>query len=207
MAFKRSAVRSRLSPPIYDPPYCKAGLFVYAATASKFGDGLHPLEDAAHQLVDDAVQDVGGITCLAVAVGLFAGFAIAYVMGYRDNGIYTFRGIPYGTHQRFKYATPVESYGTAEQPTNALTNGSVSPQSNTQTQYYNVFASAAFMTPSESDMFSTESQCLNLNVWTDTLDPAARKPVLVFIHGGGLQSGSALELMPVCEAAALLCRE
>ena len=116
------------------------------------------------------------------------------VMGYCDNGIYTFKGIPYGNHQRFKYATPVEHYGTAEQPTNALTNGSVSPQSNTQTDYYNPFAAAAFMTPSESDMFSTESQCLNLNVWTDTLDSAAGKPVLVFIHGGGLQTGSALEL-------------
>lgn len=116
-----------------------------------------------------------------------------YVMGYVYDGIHTFRGIPYGVHERFKYATPA-SYGTAEHPTGALTNGSVSPQSNTQTRYSNYFASAAFMTPSESDMFTTESQCLNLNVWTDSLDPSAKKPVLVFMHGGGLQNGSSLEL-------------
>lgn len=27
------------------------------------------------------------------------------IMGYEDNGIYTFKGVPYGTHERFKYAT------------------------------------------------------------------------------------------------------
>lgn len=116
-----------------------------------------------------------------------------YVMGYVYDGVHTFRGIPYGVHERFKYATPA-NYGTAERPTGALTNGSVSPQSNTQTKYSNWAATAAFMTPSESDMFSTESQCLNLNVWTNSLDPSAKKPVLVFMHGGGLQNGSSLEL-------------
>lgn len=50
------------------------------------------------------------------------------------------------------------------------------------------------MTPSGSDMFSTESESLNLNVWTDSLDESADKPVLVFMHGGGLENGGALEL-------------
>ena len=138
-----------------------------------------------------AVASLGnGTPVLPSVVGLSRGS----IMGYCENGIYTFKGIPYGTHQRFKYAAPVEQYGTPDQPTNALTNGSVSPQSNTQTEYYNPFAAAAFMTPSESDLFSTESQCLNLNVWTETLNSSAQKPVLVFIHGGGLQTGAALEL-------------
>lgn len=138
-----------------------------------------------------AVASLGnGTPVLPSVVGLSRGS----IMGYCENGIYTFKGIPYGTHQRFKYAAPMEQYGTPDQPTNALTNGSVSPQSNTQTEYYNPFAAAAFMTPSESDLFSTESQCLNLNVWTDTLNSSAQKPVLVFIHGGSLQTGAALEL-------------
>lgn len=116
------------------------------------------------------------------------------VMGYEDNGVYAFKGISYGTYERFKYATATEAYGTEERPSFALTNGSVSPQSNTQTEYSNWAAAAAFMTPSESDMFSTESECLNLNVWTDSLDENANKPVLVFMHGGGLENGGALEL-------------
>lgn len=127
---------------------------------------------------------------MPAVVGLDRG----YIMGYENNGVYAFKGVPYGTHERFKYATATESYGTAERPSFALTNGSVSPQSNIQTAYSNWAAAAAFMTPSESDLFSTESECLNLNVWTTSLDENAKKPVLVFMHGGGLQNGSSLEL-------------
>lgn len=116
------------------------------------------------------------------------------IMGYNENGIYTFKGVPYGSFDRFKYAVPTASYGTSDRPSFAMSNGSVSPQSNTRTAYSNWAASAAFMTPSESDMFSTESECLNLNIWTDSLDETAKKPVLVFMHGGGLENGSALEL-------------
>lgn len=32
--------------------------------------------------------------------------------------------------------------------------------------------------------------CLRLNVWTGALDPAARRPVLVWLHGGGFSFGS-----------------
>lgn len=33
--------------------------------------------------------------------------------------------------------------------------------------------------------------CLVVNIWSPTLDPDARLPVLVYFHGGGLRSGSA----------------
>lgn len=36
--------------------------------------------------------------------------------------------------------------------------------------------------------------CLYLNVWTPTLDPGARLPVLVWVHGGGFHSGSGAEM-------------
>jgi para-nitrobenzyl esterase len=32
--------------------------------------------------------------------------------------------------------------------------------------------------------------CLRLNVWTTTLDPSAKRPVMVWLHGGGFASGS-----------------
>ena len=117
-----------------------------------------------------------------------------YIMGYEDNGIYAFKGIPYGTAERFMRAEPTERYGTASAPTNCLTNGAVSPQGGTSSESSKSFAAAAFMTPSDSDMFSIEDRCLNLNVWTDTLSENAGKPVLVFMHGGGTTEGSAVEL-------------
>lgn len=122
------------------------------------------------------------------------GFGEGYIMGYEDNGVYTFKNIPYGEHERFMSSTPVKAYGTKESPLVALNNGPVSPQQNTLTEYVNWAAAAAFMPPSDSDMFSIESECLNLNVWTDSLDSSAKKPVLVFMHGGGTENGSAIEL-------------
>lgn len=35
-----------------------------------------------------------------------------------------------------------------------------------------------------------DEDCLYLNVWTSTLDPNAKVPVMVWIHGGGLVTGS-----------------
>lgn len=117
-----------------------------------------------------------------------------YIMGYEESGIHAFKGIKYGNAERFKRATAVTSYGTESAPVNCLTNGAVSPQGGTNSSSNKAFAAAAFMTPSDSDMFSIEENCLNLNVWTDNLDQNANKPVLVFFHGGGTTEGSAVEL-------------
>lgn len=35
--------------------------------------------------------------------------------------------------------------------------------------------------------------CMNLNVWTQSLDAEAKKPVIVFFHGGGFTNGSSVE--------------
>ena len=39
----------------------------------------------------------------------------------------------------------------------------------------------------------SSEHCQYLNVWTDGCDPAAKKPVLFWIHGGGYSAGSAIE--------------
>lgn len=46
--------------------------------------------------------------------------------------------------------------------------------------------------------------CLVLNIWTPTLDQAAKKPVLLYIHGGGYSSGSGAS--PVTDGAELARR-
>ena len=46
------------------------------------------------------------------------------IMGYNDNGVYAFKGIPYGTAQRFEEAVPSTWEGMA----NCLTLGEVCPQ-------------------------------------------------------------------------------
>lgn len=124
-----------------------------------------------------------------------------YIMGYTDRDIYTFMGIQYGTAKRFENPKPANVYGRngvenlysedASQPTLAMVRGAASPQAKTNTVYSDGFGFAQYMTPSGSDMYGIEEECLNLNVWTDTMDSNAKKPVLVFMHGGGTSSDSA----------------
>ncbi|MDZ4957130.1 carboxylesterase family protein, partial [Clostridium perfringens] len=38
-----------------------------------------------------------------------------------------------------------------------------------------------------------DENCQNLNIWTKALDENAKKPVLVWLHGGGFTAGSSIE--------------
>ena len=42
-----------------------------------FENCFHAFKDLPHQLVNDTVQNVGGVACLPVALGLLAGFPTA----------------------------------------------------------------------------------------------------------------------------------
>lgn len=92
------------------------------------------------------------------------------VRGERHRDVYVFRGIRYGadTAQR-RFMPPA-----APQPWNGIANaldyGHASPQ------------------PDAGEASSED--CLFLNVWTPGLAAAARRPVLVYIHGGAYASGS-----------------
>lgn len=112
------------------------------------------------------------------------------LLGFRDQGVYNFRGIPYATAERFQNPVAIDAYEPGTQ--NALIYGPVAPQDRTlsATGQVNPYE---FFTPSNgtADMVGNE-QCQYLNVWTNSLDGS--KPVLVFFHGGGLNNGASSEL-------------
>lgn len=118
------------------------------------------------------------------------------LIGYQMDGVYHFKGVPYATAQRFQAPDPVTEYSSngfgPEGVRMALAYGEVSPKSRTLngTGAVNV---VEFITPSNgvSDMVANET-CQYLNVWTDDL--TVSKPVIVFFHGGGLESGASNEL-------------
>lgn len=112
------------------------------------------------------------------------------LVGYNEDGVYTFKGIPYATAERFQLPKPIESYENGAHM--ALTYGAVAPQDRTfsSTGQPNPYE---FMTPSNgtADMVGNEN-CQYLNVWSNDLK--ANKPVVVLFHGGGLNSGASSEL-------------
>ncbi|NLO84791.1 MAG: carboxylesterase/lipase family protein [Clostridiales bacterium] len=112
------------------------------------------------------------------------------IMGYNDNGLYAFKGIPYGKAERFEEATKPDAW---EGIVNCLTLGEVCPQDRTLSDGFHV-NDAEWITPAGNDMVGSEKDCLNLNVWTSSMDTTAKKPVVVFMHGGGLHHGSSNEL-------------
>ena len=113
----------------------------------------------------------------------FATVSGGAVMGAKVDGVYEFKGVPYATAERFQKPQPVSWSDTRK----ALAYGEVCPNGATTVNVHE------FVTPSGQDLVENEN-CLNLNVWSTTQDTAAKKPVLVFMHGGGLANGSSAEL-------------
>ncbi len=104
--------------------------------------------------------------------------------GYMDDSTYAFLGIPYATSERFGMPEAVEPW---EGVRDAQTYGAVSPIPD-QTS-----VGADEMVWPHRYWIQNEEECQNLNIWTQSLDPDAKKPVLVFFHGGGFKNGSAIE--------------
>jgi len=94
------------------------------------------------------------------------------VRGTRHDRVSVFRGIPYATAHRFSPPVPAAAWA-GELDATAF--GPIAPQ----------VAGAQFQ---RADLVQDE-QCLTLNVWTPGADDA-RRPVMVWIHGGAFRTGS-----------------
>ena len=44
-----------------------------------------------------------------------------------------------------------------------------------------------------TSLLAMDENCQYLNIWTQSLDPEAKKPVMVWLHGGGFFAGSSIE--------------
>ena len=104
------------------------------------------------------------------------------VRGALQDGVYTFRGIPYGAHtggaNRFQAPQPIAWTGVRD----ALDCGPRSPQNEKPTN----LPYLAWL----RDRREASENCLVLNVFTSSLGTAARRPVMVYVHGGGFASSS-----------------
>ncbi len=107
------------------------------------------------------------------------------VRGSVEDGLNVFRGVPYGAPtgggRRWQAPAPPEPWAGVR---DALHFGNVSPQAR---------ASHSVL----GEIFPTNigeqsEDCLNLNVWTQGIGDGGRRPVMVYLHGGGFHYGSSV---------------
>jgi para-nitrobenzyl esterase len=123
------------------------------------------------------------------------------VRGFKRNGVYIFKGVPYGasTAGARRFMPPVK----AEPWTgirNALQYGRVCPYqdsahfdtngknlANSDEDAFVLHRGAAATVPGED--------CLRLNLWTQEINGSSKRPVMVYMHGGGFSGGSGHDLL------------
>lgn len=112
------------------------------------------------------------------------------VRGYVRNGIFTYKGIPYaapvGGDARFMPPQKAKPWTGVR---SSMQYGQVSPQ----------VARNGWANDEEAWLFSWEDgipgeDCLRVNVWTPGINDNKKRPVMVWLHGGGFQAGSGQEL-------------
>ncbi|WP_303637366.1 carboxylesterase/lipase family protein [Stenotrophomonas tuberculopleuritidis] len=105
------------------------------------------------------------------------------VRGQREQGVHVFRGLRYGADTGAYRFQPPRREAPWRGIADALEYGAAAPQGGAEG-------------PGSED-------CLFLNVWTPALGDGGRRPVLVYLHGGGFNNGSGSD--PLYDGSAL-CR-
>ena len=108
------------------------------------------------------------------------------VAGYEAKGVYTFKGIPYGatTEGPYRFLPP-------RKPTpwtgvrSSRQYGFICPQDKGTGRQHD---EEAFIFQ-WNDSFEGED-CLRVNVWTPGINDNKKRPVMVWLHGGGFEAGS-----------------
>lgn len=95
------------------------------------------------------------------------------VQGYVKDGTYTYHGIPYAeADERFVPAHKVSSWNGTK---TAYSYGAIAPQSG------------------GNNLPAMDENCQNLNIWTQGINDIKKRPVMVWLHGGGFSTGSSIE--------------
>lgn len=148
--------------------------------------GLGSMAAHARTVTGPAMQDSPLLTTPRNAV---VATRAGRVRGFKRGEVYTFKGIPYGADtsgaNRFQPPRPPVAWS-HERP--SLAYGPVCPQ---PPENYG-FETLAFLLDWNHGYQGED--CLRVNVWSPTLDRAARLPVMVWLHGGGFWIGSGHQL-------------
>src|SRR5260370_28177506 len=123
------------------------------------------------------------------------------IRGFKRNGIYIFKGVPYGASTAFpnRFIPPAKP-----EPwpgiRNALQYGRVCPSQDSA----HVNTDGKNLANSDEDAFLLHrgafatvpgEDCLRVNLWTPEINSSHKRPVMVYMHGGGFANGSGHDLL------------
>lgn len=116
------------------------------------------------------------------------------VAGYIENGVYTYKGIPYAEADRFMPAHAPKAWQGVR---SSRQYGPTCPQ---EVRAMWRMDNVAFA--SNWDDGYPGEDCLRVNIWTQGINDGKRRPVMVWIHGGAFSTGSGQE-QPAYDGASL----
>ena len=111
--------------------------------------------------------------------------------GYQKNEVFHFLGIPYGQAERFRPAKPYPAWDGVKQ---AKAYGYICPLLPEDPHPEGDESGApenSFEMPHR--YWPMSENCLYLNIWTKHIDSDVKKPVMVWLHGGGFGTGSSMK--------------
>jgi para-nitrobenzyl esterase len=124
-----------------------------------------------------------GAKAIASVVNIHSG----RLRGKSIDGVHAFKGIPYGAPtggaRRFLAPLPAKPWTGVR---DAFDWGAYSPQSNRQRGAKQLEFFKVLGAPTRN----VSEDCLHLNVWTQGLNDGGKRPVMVWLHGGGYDQGS-----------------
>ena len=154
-------------------------IFLAVAAAASYGCGNCGCPSKS-------IGKAGGSELLTSAQATVVQTVSGKVAGYVDGGIYTYKGIPYAKAERFMAPAPADPW---EGIRSSRAYGPTCPQAK-RTGWYSDELGFSF---SWNDGFPDED-CLRVNIWTPGINDGKKRPVMVWLHGGGYSTGSGQEL-------------
>ncbi len=118
------------------------------------------------------------------------------IRGFQRQGVYAFKGVPYGDstsgENRFMAPAAPEPWAGIR---NALQLGRACVQARGDSAHYNFDGKNQAAGNEDSfllhrcGILAVGEDCLRLNVWTPEINGSGRRPVMVYMHGGGFEGG------------------
>lgn len=132
-----------------------------------------------------AQNSIPGYTLNSSAAASTVSTQYGDVCGYIENGIYNYKGIPYAQAERYGEPQAPKAWDGVR---SSRYYGPTCPQEFRSTWYMDAVAFSSRW----DDGFAGED-CLRVNVWTPGINDGKKRPVMVWIHGGGFSTGSGQE--------------